>query len=131
MQEQRAQIAICYFDTTDLLFKPVDPNNPLPVTGTFTSGAAPAALVGQNYTVDTTAGGIALAAASAGRLSLGFYNNGVNAVGLGPAGLTFANAPVILPPGGFFAVGAEDGSRLAWNGIATAGSSDVRVFGPV
>lgn len=96
---------------------------PLPPAATA-HGGTPAS-------VDTTVGGVSLAAANSARNSITFYNESTTVtVALGGAGVTYAAAPYLLPPGAFLSFDAAGGSRLAWRGITSAGTAAVRVGAP-
>ena len=77
-------------------------------------------------TVSVTSAATLILASNPGRRMFVIYNNGSNAVYVGPdAAITSSNATPILPQSSF----TQNGSRMfmgAWYGVTVTGSSDVR-----
>lgn len=129
-----------HYDNAGNVFTMTTPADPLPVTDATVAAALaalpipPAATAhgGTPASVDTTVGGTSLAAANANRNAILFYNESTTVtVALGGAGVTYAAAPYLLPPGGVLGFDAASGSRLAWRGITSAGTASVRVGAPI
>lgn len=76
-----------------------------------------------NVTVGNTA--VRIVAYNAKRDSIRIFNNGSNAIYIGPANTVTALTGFPIPAGTQF---VDDGGQLDWYGITSTGSSDVRVL---
>ncbi len=95
-----------------------DAGNPLSVSGTVSlAGTLGAALTAVAPVACTAVAAVALAA-DATRRKVVFRNVGANAIALGPVGVVFANAAIVLQPTEMWV--EKDAPGAAWDAICDA-----------